>query len=69
VSRLVLDTNVVFATFAESECRDPDDLAVLGTCTSGNAEYLVTGDKDLLTFEQFEGTRILTPRAFYEDQA
>lgn len=52
----------------KSACRDKDDLAVLGTSTAGKAEYLITGDKDLLTLGAFKGTRIVTPRAFYEKQ-
>ena len=29
-------------------CRDPDDDFILGTAIAGNAECIVTGDKDLL---------------------
>lgn len=32
--------------------RDPDDLIVLSTAIDGNADYLVTGDKDLLAIRE-----------------
>jgi len=46
-------------------CRDPSDLPVLGTAVAGNADLLVTGDKDLLDLERFEGVPIVTPRDCY----
>jgi predicted nucleic acid-binding protein len=48
------------------DCRDPEDLPVIGTALAGGAHYLVTGDKDLLYIREFRGTAILTPREFYE---
>lgn len=49
-------------------CRDPQDLLVLGTCKASGADYLVSGDKDLLVLEAFQGTAIVSPRAFYDLQ-
>ncbi len=47
-------------------CRDPKDLMVLGLVAPGDAEVIVTGDKDLLVLESFQGAAIMTPRAFWE---
>lgn len=47
-------------------CRDVSDLPVLGTAVAGKAEYLVTGDADLLKLGRYEGVSIVSPRAFYE---
>jgi len=47
-------------------CRDPDDLMVLGLVVPGEAEAIVTGDKDLLVLGSFKGASIMTPRAFWE---
>jgi putative PIN family toxin of toxin-antitoxin system len=47
-------------------CRDSDDLPVLGTAMAAGAQCLVTGDKDLLSIQNFHGCEILTPREFYE---
>ncbi|MFY9271235.1 MAG: putative toxin-antitoxin system toxin component, PIN family [Candidatus Manganitrophaceae bacterium] len=48
-----------------SECRDKDDLAVIGTATRGDASFIVTGDTDLLTLKNCRGIDIITPREFW----
>lgn len=45
---------------------DPADDAILATAASANAEYLVTGDKPLLTVGGYGGTAIVSPRAFLD---
>ena len=45
-------------------CRDSDDDNVLACAVEAAAEYLVTGDKDLLHMKTYRGIRILTPRDF-----
>ena len=47
-------------------CRDPDDDKLLETALTGCAQWLVTGDADLLELDPFRGVSILTPRAFLE---
>ncbi len=47
-------------------CCDPDDLMVLGLVAPGEAEAIVTGDKDLLVLGSFKGASIMTPRSFWE---
>lgn len=47
-------------------CRDKDDLPVLGTALAGRADFLVTGDKDLLALGEFHSTPILSLRSFYD---
>lgn len=47
-------------------CRDPNDLMVLGLVYPGNADVIVTGDKDLLVITEYKGARILNPRSFWE---
>lgn len=44
--------------------RDPGDDAVLALAVEANCEFIVTGDKDLLTLDGHEGIRIVTPRMF-----
>lgn len=45
-------------------CRDPDDIKILGLAVASGADYVVTGDKDLLDLKEFQGIPILTPRSF-----
>ncbi|MCZ6675833.1 MAG: putative toxin-antitoxin system toxin component, PIN family [Candidatus Poribacteria bacterium] len=46
--------------------RDPDDIPVLGTALAAEADFLITGDKDLLTLNTIEKVKIVTPREFYD---
>jgi putative PIN family toxin of toxin-antitoxin system len=48
----------------ERVCRDQDDDHVLACAKAARADYLVTGDSDLLDLKQFGGISILTPRDF-----
>lgn len=43
-----------------------DDL-VIATAVSGNADYLVTGDKELRAVNEFQGVKIRTPQEFLEE--
>ena len=47
-------------------CRDPDDDTVLATAVAGRADFIVTGDDDLLVLKTFGGIRILSPRQVLE---
>jgi uncharacterized protein len=42
-------------------CRDPDDDAVLALATAALADWIVSGDDDLLSLASFEGIAILNP--------
>lgn len=50
----------------EGVCRDPDDQMILGLVAPGNADAIVTGDKDLLVIKAYKNAQIMTPRAFWE---
>ena len=45
---------------------DADDLPVLGAAIAGQADCLITGDKELLNLGSFHSIAILSPRAFYD---
>jgi predicted nucleic acid-binding protein len=51
---------------AADVCRDPNDLPILGTAVAGNADYVVTGDQDLLMLKSYLGITIISPREFYD---
>lgn len=48
------------------ECRDPEDDYLLAICLDGAADFLLTGDKDLLSLQAFKSTRMLTIAEFEE---
>ena len=57
--------NIVLPSESEQGvCRDPDDDAILACALEAKADYLVTGDVDLLELKMFKGIRIVTPRNF-----
>jgi len=41
-------------------CRDPDDNRVLECAIDGEVDYIITGDKDILVLDSFEGIKIIT---------
>jgi len=47
-------------------CRDKKDNFLLALAKDGKADYLVSGDKDLLVLESFEKTKIVSLTSFRE---
>ena len=47
-------------------CRDPDDNKYLACAIDGGADFIVSGDNDLLTLNAFRGIPIVSPRRFVE---
>jgi uncharacterized protein len=43
----------------ETVCRDPDDDKLIACALSASAEFLVTGDKDLLALKKHKALRII----------
>jgi putative PIN family toxin of toxin-antitoxin system len=48
------------------KCRDFKDNFLLSLCKDGNADYLITGDKDLLVLKKIHHTKIITINEFIE---
>lgn len=44
--------------------RDPKDDPLLAAALLGKVDYLVSGDRDLLDLEAYEGIKMITPREF-----
>ena len=59
----------VSITGAKLGCRDSDDDKLLGTALMGEADCLVTGDRDLLEMSPFNDTPISTPAGFLDLRA
>lgn len=45
-------------------CRDPEDNKFLNCAITGGANYLVSGDDDLLTLKMIRSTEIIAPHKF-----
>ena len=69
IKRIVTELQKVFQksvprTSVPNICRDADDNFILQLCESVAADFLITGDKDLLVLKQFESARIISPANF-----
>ncbi len=62
----VAETELVTVNEAIQVCRDPKDDRVLEAAVNGQAEFIVTGDSDLLVHNPFRGIAILTPAQFLD---
>jgi len=60
---MLLEPSLHFVSITSiiEECRDPEDNFLLALAKDAEADYLVTGDKDLLDIKTFHGTRIIAP--------
>lgn len=47
-------------------CRDKNDDKIIGTAFGGKADFIITGDKDLLVLKKYKGIKIVTPREFWK---
>lgn len=66
--RSVLDeVESVVPTSHITDCRDPRDNKFLELAVDGNAQYIVTGDEDLLQLTPYRGIKILTPADFLRE--
>jgi putative PIN family toxin of toxin-antitoxin system len=68
VLEMVVDRAVVVEPVELSEpvCDDTDDDKFIACAISGQAQYIVSGDKNLLKASGHQGVEILTPRQFLD---
>ena len=64
VGLVLLRGEVILPTRRITICRDPKDNMILEAAADGSANVIVSGDKDLLVLEAFEGIPIVTPVEF-----
>lgn len=69
----ILETIDEYADFVKIQtkievCRNPKDNFLLSLSIDGNADYLLTGDKDLLDLTKFGETTIVTISDFLQDK-
>jgi len=57
---------IVNVTSEISQCRDPKDNFLLSLAIDGKADYLLSGDKDLLVLKKIGNTEIKTISEFFD---
>jgi putative PIN family toxin of toxin-antitoxin system len=60
-SQLIIPRQVIV-----KKLRDFKDTKIIACALSAKADYIVTGDKDLLVLKHYHKIPILTPKAFLE---
>ncbi len=58
---------VIPVTFVKPICRDKDDDKFITATIGGSAQYIVTGDDDLLVLNGHQNLKILKPKSFLEN--
>ena len=61
---LTREATTIAITQQIQACRDPEDDKILELAVNGDADYIVTGDDDLLVMNPFRGIDIVTPAEF-----
>jgi putative PIN family toxin of toxin-antitoxin system len=61
---LLKESELVEVATAIAECRDTRDNKFLELAVDGKADYIISGDEDLLVLHPFRGIPILTARDF-----
>lgn len=64
VERYEKSTTLINVTSEVELCRDEDDNFLLALAKDAKADFLISGDKDLLVLKKFENTSILTLTQF-----
>ncbi len=66
IERLLRENGVLMepAAVSAKACRDKNDLHVLGLAKAGQADYIITGDIDLLSLKRLGRCGIVNPRQF-----
>lgn len=69
LSKTILDPLIQKLKLIEQQssvqvCRNPDDDKFLNCARDSGSVYIVSGDKDLLVIQDFEGIRIVTAKQF-----
>lgn len=66
IRQILTFAEVITAAETINVCRDPDDNRIIECAVASQADFIVTGDKDLLTLNPYQNVLILTAREFLE---
>jgi predicted nucleic acid-binding protein len=65
-AEIIATADLVSFETAEIGLRDPDDYHVIACVVGGKAEYIISGNKDLLTLGIIRTIRILSAVSFWQ---
>lgn len=61
--------NIVHTHIDLDVANDPDDNMIIECAVESNAEYIISGDDDLLRIKEFRGIQIVTVDAFIKENS
>jgi putative PIN family toxin of toxin-antitoxin system len=61
---LILHSTPIETNETISECRDPKDNKFLELAVCGKADFIISGDEDLLVLNPFRNIQMITPDSF-----
>ncbi len=64
ITKFKLESEQITITEKIVICRDPKDNKFLELAFNGNADFIITGDQDLLVLNPFRGIQIITVNEF-----
>jgi putative PIN family toxin of toxin-antitoxin system len=67
IQLLAQESILVSGTTHVRVCRDPDDDKFLAAAIEGKAQWVVSGDKDLLELKTYKGVSIVKPARFLKE--
>lgn len=69
IKKLIQNSEKVAIANRIAVCRDPSDNKFLEVAINGRADFIVSGDNDLLVLNPFEGIPIIDPATFVQGVA
>lgn len=64
LENFIIEALFIYVDQSIQACRDPKDNKFLELAVCGNATVIISGDKDLLDLNPFQGIQIITPQEF-----
>jgi putative PIN family toxin of toxin-antitoxin system len=65
---LATNSEIILApSLPESVSDDPDDDKFIACAIAGDAEIIISGDRDLIKIGEHKGVKIVTPRKFVDE--
>ena len=65
LSKFLVASELIEVKITVEACRDSKDDKFLEVRVNGNANFIITGDDDVLSMHPFRKIQILTPQAFF----
>ena len=66
IDSFIANTILIFPSTPIRVCRDEDDNKFIECAETCDADFIITGDKDLLVLQRYKNIEIVTPKEFVD---